>query len=119
MCGIIGYIGEKKANPIILNGLRHLEYRGYDSCGIALWDGNSLTIKKDVGKVDEVHSRLNFLEPLVNLIIAHKMGNSWESDARKCTSTPKLRFFCCCRSQRDYRKLSRTEDLVEEKRAQV
>jgi glucosamine--fructose-6-phosphate aminotransferase (isomerizing) len=71
MCGIIGYIGEKKANPIILNGLRHLEYRGYDSCGIALWDGNSLTIKKDVGKVDEVHSRLNFLEPLVNLIIAH------------------------------------------------
>lgn len=71
MCGIIGYIGEKEANPIILNGLRHLEYRGYDSCGIALWDGNSLTIKKDVGKVDEVHSRLNFLEPLVNLIIAH------------------------------------------------
>jgi glucosamine--fructose-6-phosphate aminotransferase (isomerizing) len=71
MCGIIGYIGKKEANPIILNGLKHLEYRGYDSCGIALWDGNSLTIKKDVGKVDEVHSRLNFLEPKANLAISH------------------------------------------------
>jgi glucosamine--fructose-6-phosphate aminotransferase (isomerizing) len=71
MCGIIGYIGEKEANPIILNGLKHLEYRGYDSCGIALIGTNSLMIKKDVGKVEEVHSRLNFLEPPAKLIIAH------------------------------------------------
>ena len=69
--GIIGYIGEKEANPIILNGLKHLEYRGYDSCGIALIGTNSLMIKKDVGKVEEVHSRLNFLEPPAKLIIAH------------------------------------------------
>ena len=71
MCGIIGYIGEREANPIVLSGLKHLEYRGYDSCGVALRDGNSLTVKKDVGKVDEVHSRLNFLEPAVNLAIGH------------------------------------------------
>jgi glucosamine--fructose-6-phosphate aminotransferase (isomerizing) len=71
MCGIIGYIGEKEANPIILNGLKHLEYRGYDSCGIALIGTNSLMIKKDVGKVEGVHSRLNFLEPPAKLIIAH------------------------------------------------
>ncbi|MEM5766142.1 MAG: glutamine--fructose-6-phosphate transaminase (isomerizing) [Candidatus Aenigmatarchaeota archaeon] len=71
MCGIIGYIGQRNALPIILNGLRHLEYRGYDSVGIALVKDNNLIIKKDVGKVDEVHSRLNFLEPTAKLAIGH------------------------------------------------
>jgi glucosamine--fructose-6-phosphate aminotransferase (isomerizing) len=71
MCGVIGYVGEKEANPIILNGLRHLDYRGYDSVGVALLDGNSLIVKKDVGKVDEIHSKLNFLEPPVNLALGH------------------------------------------------
>ena len=71
MCGIIGYIGRKNASQIVLDGLRHLEYRGYDSVGFAGVLNGRLVIKKDVGKVDEVHARLNFLEHNLNLAIGH------------------------------------------------
>jgi len=54
MCGIIGYCGQKSAVPIVLEALKRLEYRGYDSAGIAsLYDGK-LLIRKDAGKIDEV-----------------------------------------------------------------
>ena len=44
MCGIVGYVGDKEAVEIIMNGLKRLEYRGYDSAGIALADSNDLFI---------------------------------------------------------------------------
>ncbi|MCK4634237.1 MAG: glutamine--fructose-6-phosphate transaminase (isomerizing) [Candidatus Aenigmarchaeota archaeon] len=61
MCGIIGYIGEKQAAPIIFSGLKKLEYRGYDSAGIATLN-NGIHIKKDVGKVKDIHSRINLTD---------------------------------------------------------
>lgn len=56
MCGIVGYIGTKNAYPILLKGLKRLEYRGYDSAGVALFQNNSIHVFKKKGKVSELES---------------------------------------------------------------
>ena len=58
MCGIIGYIGDKPANQIIYDGLTRLEYRGYDSAGIAVLDGGELVVRKEVGKLRNLREML-------------------------------------------------------------
>ena len=52
MCGIVGYIGKKQAAPIILDGLSGLEYRGYDSAGMAVYDGEEIQISKSEGRLE-------------------------------------------------------------------
>lgn len=64
MCGIVGYIGFRDAYPIIMKGLQRLEYRGYDSAGIALYDGNRINLAKTKGKVIDLKERSEANIPL-------------------------------------------------------
>ena len=57
MCGIVGYIGKQKASAIILEGLKRLEYRGYDSAGVATQQGGHFDLAKKIGRVDGVAHR--------------------------------------------------------------
>ena len=62
MCGIIGYIGEENAAPILLNGLKRMEYRGYDSAGIATLSDVGIILLKNEGKISEIDKKMNFLD---------------------------------------------------------
>jgi glucosamine--fructose-6-phosphate aminotransferase (isomerizing) len=70
LCGIVGYIGEQRASPILLEGLKRLEYRGYDSAGIATLDGNFI-IKKGIGRISKLNDSLKFTDMEGNIGIGH------------------------------------------------
>ncbi|MBC8203965.1 MAG: glutamine--fructose-6-phosphate transaminase (isomerizing) [FCB group bacterium] len=59
MCGIIGYIGEKEVVPILLAGLKRMEYRGYDSSGLAILGDDGIVVKKRIGKIAELEKEIN------------------------------------------------------------
>ena len=72
MCGIIGYVGPKPAGPILIEGLKRLEYRGYDSAGLAIvGPDHSLTTRKRPGKISELEAALNGTMPPGTCGIAH------------------------------------------------
>ncbi len=72
MCGIVGYIGHRDAYPLILKGLQRLEYRGYDSAGIALYDGSEIKLSKTKGKVADLETKVSKeINPIGNLGIGH------------------------------------------------
>ncbi|MBP1910828.1 glutamine--fructose-6-phosphate transaminase (isomerizing) [Thermococcus stetteri] len=71
MCGIIGYIGTRKACEVIVKGLKRLEYRGYDSAGVVTGNGENLDVRKGAGRIDELTEKLGFLEMEGNRGIGH------------------------------------------------
>ncbi|NTV90658.1 MAG: glutamine--fructose-6-phosphate transaminase (isomerizing) [Clostridiales bacterium] len=62
MCGIVGFIGEKEAAPILINGLKKLEYRGYDSSGIAIWDSEGLQVIKSKGRLAMLEEKISGMQ---------------------------------------------------------
>ncbi len=91
MCGIIGYSGTRQASPILLASLKRLEYRGYDSCGMALLNGNKvIDVKKGTGRIEEVNGKVDFLSLSGKVGIAHTRwathGNVTMENAHPFTS---------------------------------
>ncbi|MCC7503093.1 MAG: glutamine--fructose-6-phosphate transaminase (isomerizing), partial [Flavobacteriales bacterium] len=71
MCGIVAYVGEKNAYPILINGLKRLEYRGYDSAGVALINNGELTVSKCQGKVSDLEAHIHGQEKLGTIGMGH------------------------------------------------
>jgi glucosamine--fructose-6-phosphate aminotransferase (isomerizing) len=81
MCGIIGYVGNRKASEVITEGLKRLEYRGYDSVGMAVTQGESIELRKGRGMVSSIAASMRFLEVSGTLGIGH---NRWATHGVPC-----------------------------------
>ena len=71
MCGIVGYVGSADAGAFLISGLRRLEYRGYDSAGVAIHGGSDLAITRSVGRIDALATALGDTPPTGPLGIGH------------------------------------------------
>lgn len=90
MCGIVGYIGKNQAAPILLEGLSKLEYRGYDSAGIAVYNNNELEVAKSKGKLAVLSEKIDGGKNLAVIgYRSYTLGNSRRAVPDvNCTPSP-------------------------------
>ncbi len=81
MCGIVGYIGQRPALPILIDGLRRLEYRGYDSAGVAILDGGEVAVRRSAGKIARLEEAIGPAGLPGTLGIGH---TRWATHGRPC-----------------------------------
>ncbi|MCB1159864.1 MAG: class II glutamine amidotransferase, partial [Leptospiraceae bacterium] len=91
MCGIVGYIGEKEVTRILLEGLKRLEYRGYDSAGIAILDNAEISVVKEKGKIAELERSIPQKKYENNIGIAHTRWAT-HGEPSKANAHPHLSF---------------------------
>ena len=85
MCGIVGYIGNKKASPVLIEGLLKLEYRGYDSAGIATLENNEISVMKDKGRVNNLYKLEGIDELEGTMGIAHtRWATNGKDNLKNC-----------------------------------
>lgn len=85
MCGIVAYIGKNKATPILIEGLKRLEYRGYDSAGFAVLEKNNVRSEKAIGKIKNLENKINQQEIEAKIGIAHtRWATHGKPDEKNC-----------------------------------
>ena len=97
MCGIVGYIGRNQATPFLMEGLSKLEYRGYDSAGIAVYNNGKIDIEKCMGRLESLKQKIKGHEPEGTVGIGH---TRWATHGRPSdvNAHPQCdeRLICCC-----------------------
>ena len=88
MCGIVGYIGKKEAKKIIIQGLKRLEYRGYDSAGISTFENQSIVTSKCKGKIVDLEKKIHNKIHNGYIGIGHtRWATHGKPNKKKCTSS--------------------------------
>ena len=96
MCGIVGYVGEQEAVPILIGGLAKLEYRGYDSAGVAVLQGGKIEIRRTVGKLANLQKALKEKELKGTVGIGHTRWRRTGSPRSKTPTRTARRAACSC-----------------------